>query len=52
MVGESLDKPCKASSSAHGETKDVKKYTIPYNMKGKNITMIDTPGIFDNMCRG
>lgn len=52
MVGESLDKPCKASSSAQGEITDVKKYIIPNNLSNISTTIIDTPGIFDNMKRG
>lgn len=52
MVGVSLDKPCVASSSAKGVTSDVKNYPISSNNSSIQTTIIDTPGIFDNMGRG
>ncbi len=52
MVGISLDKPCVASSSVKGVTSDVKNYPISSSNSSIQTTIIDTPGIFDNMGRG
>jgi len=52
MVGQSLSHPCISSSSVKGVTADVKNYLISNNSSSINTTIIDTPGIFDNMNRG